>query len=272
MAADARRPPRVGLQLPRHGLRRLYDRRADARPVAVRARRRWEPQLSDDGDTRAELHGVGRARALPGGKETLAVARFGPRRRPGFRSVRQVAGPVRRQRAADARRLRGAARRNQHARHSADALAGRHGRVARGRCPAEPREGDCDRRAAGAADPERGQREAGLQPDRRRGRRGHDLGCRQQPGHVRPADQRSQRAADDARGAGAVTRQGAVLRAAGAGAPAQEPGAHPGALPVNGRKLPPLVRPLPRQVAQSGGRQDAGTSNPKAPASRATAM
>ena len=71
-----------------------------------------------------------------------------------------------------------------------------------------------------------------------------------------------------ARDAGAVGRQGALLRAAGAGAQAEEPAEHPGAAHVDGRQLSPPVRPLPGEVAQSGGREDAVRRDRRRPASR----
>ena len=83
------------------------------------------------------------------------------------------------------------------------------------------------------------------------------MGRRQQPYRLRAGHRRRDRASDHARGAGALGRQGALLRAAGAGSQAEEPAAHPGAVPVDGRELPPRVRPLSGEMAQSGRGQDA---------------
>ena len=64
---------------------------------------------------------------------------------------------------ADARRQRGAARRDQYPGDPADALAGRLVRLAHRRCAAEPREGDRHPRAGGAADSRCRHREGRLQ-------------------------------------------------------------------------------------------------------------
>ena len=101
------RPAGLGLQLPRHGLRRLPPGFSDARPFAVRARRRRhagsvEPEHPDREQPRRDLHGRRGARRFPAGEEAQPVARHRPHRRQGLRRLQQDAGAV--PRAATARR------------------------------------------------------------------------------------------------------------------------------------------------------------------------
>ena len=99
LAADARWPAGLGLQLPRHGLRRLSPGLPDARPVAVRAGRgrhagSVESEHPHGEQPRGDLHGRRGARRLPAGEEAQPVAGHRPHRRQGLRRFQQDAGAV----------------------------------------------------------------------------------------------------------------------------------------------------------------------------------
>ena len=96
LAADTRWPAGMGLQLPRDGIRRLPPGLPRARPLAVRARRRWharsaESEHSDRAEPRRDVHRDGRR-----------AATF--RRRRSTRSGRAAAGSATRSSTTSRRR------------------------------------------------------------------------------------------------------------------------------------------------------------------------
>ena len=137
-----------------------------------------------------------------------------------------------------ARRLRRAARRHQHAGHPADPLAGRHVRLARRGRAAESRQSDRDLEPA--APPIRGVDNAKVAYNQTgaAGRR-MSWGVVEQSDRIRTRRSAIQKNCRRCSRRRPHRRQGAVLRAAGAGAQAEEPPEHSRAVPVDGCKLSP---------------------------------